>query len=324
MKIGIVGAGICGLAAGRTLAKDGHQVVLFEKADVPGGRVATYRQDGFVWDTGATSFAPRGKTIQAVMLDELPKDDLVLLDKPIFVHSGLRPMASDHRPSGSRYVYRTGNDTLPRLLADGLEVRYGASVERIEETDGGFRIGDEAFDAAILTPPIPQSSLLMWGLGESRPTANVTYRSCISVNVGFDAELPPTAYHALIEPEQRHPLNWLSLESVKSPDRAPVGYSALCAQLGPAFSQEQYDRPDEELVETVCSFLVRLYGPSFETPKVSMVKRWKYSQPVGFASFDEVNPPGTRLILASDALLGGHVEDAYEVGVQAARLLTGE
>lgn len=321
VRVGIIGAGLCGLAAARKLHQKGHEVVVFEKRPVAGGRVATYRQDGFVWDTGATSFAPRGKTLEQVMLQELDRTDLLELDKPIYIHSGLRVTPSDHRPSGRRFVYRSGNDQLPTLLSQGLEVRLGVEVEGIEKHDDGFLVGEESFDGLILTAPIPQSALLLWGLGESRPTANVSYRACLSVNLGYEVPLPPTHYHALIEPEQRHPLNWLSLESVKSPDRAPAGGSCITAQLGPSFSQEHYDRPDEELVETVGAFMTRLYGAAFETPKSSFVQRWKYSQPVGFASFDTVNPPGSRLIVASDALLGGHTEDAYEVGLQAAERL---
>jgi len=312
---------MCGLAAARTLRQSGHEVVVFEKRSVPGGRVATYRQDGFVWDTGATSFAPRGKTLEQVMLHELDQSGLVELDKPIYVHSGLRVTPSDHRPSGRRFVYRSGNDELPKLLADGIDLRLGVEVESIEQRNAGFLVGDESFDGLVLTAPIPQSALLLWALGESRPTANVSYRACLSVNLGYEVPLPPTHYHALIEPEQRHPLNWLSLESVKSPDRAPEGGSCVTAQLGPSFSQEHYDRPDEELVETVGAFMTRLYGEAFETPKSWFVQRWKYSQPVGFASFDAVNPPGSRLIVASDALLGGHTEDAYEIGLRAAERL---
>jgi len=314
---------MCGLAAARKLQQSGHGVVIFEKRHVPGGRVATFRKDGFTWDTGATSFAPRGKTLERVMLQELDCSDLLELEKPIYTHSGFRVPASAHRPSGRRFVYKSGNDSLPLLLCEGQDVRLGTEVESIERSGGRFTVAGEMFDALILTAPIPQSALLMWGLGESRPTANVSYRACLSVNLGYETALPPTAYHAIIEPEQRHPLNWLSLESVKAPGRAPEGGSCVTAQLGPAFSQEHYDRPDEELVETVSAFMVRLYGTEFENPKSSHIARWKYSQPVGFGSFETVNSGSTRLLLAGDALLGGHTEDAFEIGLQAAQRLIG-
>lgn len=321
MRVGIVGAGICGLSAARALRAGGHETVLFEKNPIPGGRVATRRQEGYVWDIGATSITPRGKSIEKVLLQELDQTELVRIERPIYTHAGLRVTHGDSRRTTTRYTYRSGIERLASLLAEGLSVRTETTVDRIEEGDGGYVLAGERFDAVVLTPPIPQSSLLLWGLGESRAVANAAYRPCLSVNLGYEAALPDLPYHALIEPEQRHPLTWLSLESIKSPGRAPSGGSAVGAQLSPAFSLEMYKQPDDELVRIVSGFVAQLYGPAFRTPAASAVVRWKYSQPTGFASFDDANPAGTRLVLASDALLGGHIEDAFEVGIWAAQRL---
>lgn len=321
MRVGIVGAGVCGLAAGRTLQAAGHRATLFEKSRVPGGRAATRRSGGFVWDTGATSIAPRGKRIERVLREELDTSELIQVEKPIYLHGGLRVAPGDPRRSGTRYVYRSGIDKLGKLLAEGQDVRLGTTVDGIERDGERYRILGETFDAVLLTPPIPQSSLLLWGLGESRPLASAQYRPCLSVCIGYRIAPPDLPYHALLEPEQRHPLTWLSVESVKSPGRAPEGGSAFVAQLSAEFSQSQYALPDEDLVATVGEFLERLYGSPFCAPVVSGVVRWKYSQPIGLADFDEVNPPGSRLLVASDALLGGHIEDAYEVGCHAAERL---
>lgn len=323
MRVAIVGAGICGISAGRSLHQMGHEVVVFEKSRGVGGRIANRRQDGFVWDTGATSIAPRGRAIEKVMLEVLDTRDLVAIEKPIYAHHGLRPTRTEGRPKVPRYTYRTGNATLVKLLAQGLEIRTQAAVDEIQRDGDRFIVRDERFDAVILTPPVPQSSLLLWGLGERRPTANARYRACLSINLGYHVDLPETPYHALIDPEQRHPLNWLSLESVKSPDRAPTPGSAFSAQLGAAYSVEHYTSPDEELVATVAAFLSQLYGSEFRHPVASTVMRWKYSQPEGIASFDAVNPPGTRLIVAGDAMIGGRTEEAFDLGLRAANLLVG-
>ena len=52
-----------------------------------------------------------------------------------------------------------------------------------------------------------------------------------------------------------------------------------------------------------------------------MVKKWKYSQPESLARFENVNLPGSTLLVASDGLLGGHIEDAFECGWRTAELL---
>jgi len=51
-SITIVGAGLAGLAAARTLAEQGHRVAVVEAADRPGGRVASDRIGGFTIDRG--------------------------------------------------------------------------------------------------------------------------------------------------------------------------------------------------------------------------------------------------------------------------------
>jgi len=53
VRIAIVGAGVSGLVCGRTLASQGHQVVVFEKSRGVGGRATTRLLHGCVVDHGA-------------------------------------------------------------------------------------------------------------------------------------------------------------------------------------------------------------------------------------------------------------------------------
>lgn len=321
VRVGVVGAGISGLAAARRLVAKGHEVVVWERGDHVGGRLETRAYDGYVFDTGATSIAPRGMSIESVMLHELDTSALVSIDKPIYTHHALRVIPGDPAHATPRYTYSTGNATLPRLLAQGLDVRTSAQVEQITRSGHCFVVRDEAFDALILTPPIPQTSVLLWSLRESRPLANARYRPCLSVLLGFAIPTPETPYHALLDVEQVHPMIWLCLESAKSPGRAPEGGCAFVAQMSPVYSRMRYERPDAEIVEDVLHYVHRLYGDGFRDPKVAHVRRWKYSQPEMIAPFATVNRPGTRLIIAGDGLTAGRTEWAFESGVKAADLL---
>jgi renalase len=323
LKVAVVGAGIAGLATARTLKAAGLEVVVFEKSRIPGGRIATQHLDGFTFDIGATSIAPRGLAIEPVMLHELDTTDLVQVAKPIYVHASLRVSPGDPRSNAAhRYTYNKGNIQLPRMLAAELDVRYEQPVEELHRDGKAFRVRDETFDALVLTPPIPQTSALLWLLEESRPVANARYRSCISVQLGFERPLPELPYAALLDPEQRHPLTWLSVESQKCLNRAPAGGTALVVQMSPNYSFSFYRKHDEEIVEDVLLYLGRLYGPeTLGAPVAHDVKRWRYSQPDSTAFFDSVNVPGERLLLAGDGLIGGRVESAYESGARAARLL---
>ncbi|MGF1553766.1 MAG: phytoene desaturase family protein [Paracoccaceae bacterium] len=53
-RVGVIGAGLGGLAASVTLAARGHDVTLFEKNDWIGGKAAVLEGDGFRFDMGPT------------------------------------------------------------------------------------------------------------------------------------------------------------------------------------------------------------------------------------------------------------------------------
>jgi len=323
VRVAVVGAGIAGLAAARTLKASGVETVVYEKSRLPGGRIATQHLDGFTFDIGATSIAPRGLAIEPVMLQELDTTDLVLVAKPIYVHASLRVSPGDPRSNAThRYTYNQGNIHLPRMMAEDLDVRYEHSVEQLHREGNVFHVLEDRYDAVVLTPPIPQTSALLWSLEESRPVANARYRSCISVQLGFDRSLPELPYAALLDPEQRHPLTWLSVESQKCHGRAPEGGTALVVQMSPNYSFNFYRKHDAEIIGDALLYLGRLFGAeTLGAPTAHDVKRWRYSQPDSTAFFDSVNEPGERLLLAGDGLIGGRVESAYESGARAARLL---
>ena len=317
MKVGIVGAGIAGLGAARTLKANGYESVVFEKTKNVGGRCATRSTNGFVWDSGATSIMPRGKTLERVMLEQISTEGLVEIEKRVYVHSNLRVTPGDPNRGGKRYVYENGIAELPKRLAIGLDIRTETSIDQIHRDGDRYVLANETFDAVILTPPTPQSSMLLWSVGEERPLSAVRYRSCISILLGYDHDLPATPYFAILDPEQRHPLTWLSVESAKDPSRKP----SIVAQLSREASVREFDRPDEELVGMVTTYVARLFGEECLKPVASEVVRWKYSQPEAYSNVETANPLDSKLLVAGDALLGGRVEDAYEVGVQVANRL---
>ena len=60
----VIGAGVGGLAAAARLAVKGHSVTIVEQSDQVGGKLRTYRRDGFAFDTGPSLF-----TLPAVYRD---------------------------------------------------------------------------------------------------------------------------------------------------------------------------------------------------------------------------------------------------------------
>ena len=65
MKIGIIGAGVAGLASAIRMAARGHEVEVFESNSFPGGKLSEFRLDGYRFDAGPSLFT------QAHYVDEL-------------------------------------------------------------------------------------------------------------------------------------------------------------------------------------------------------------------------------------------------------------
>jgi phytoene desaturase len=72
-KVVIIGAGMGGLAAAARLSRLGHDVAIFEQSDHTGGKLRTWRQDGFAFDTG-----PSLLTLPAVYRDLFLKTGIAL------------------------------------------------------------------------------------------------------------------------------------------------------------------------------------------------------------------------------------------------------
>ena len=51
-RITIIGSGLAGMACAAYLAKEGHEVQVIEKNRTYGGRLQTYEENGFVFDSG--------------------------------------------------------------------------------------------------------------------------------------------------------------------------------------------------------------------------------------------------------------------------------
>ncbi len=323
MRVGVVGAGIAGLAAARHLVSKGTEVSIFESATHVGGRCTTLSLGPYTFDPGATSIVPRGREIERVMLDELDTTDLVKIDTPVYTHDGRRVFLGVGMPPTARYCYKKGMRTLADLLAKGLNVETGTKVEAIEApSDGGYVVLDQSFDALVLAVPMQEAVRLLRPVGDVRQAYNTRYRPCLSVLLGIEKDFH-TPYHAVVAEESVHPLHWLSIENIKIPGRAPAGHTALVAQLGPKYSKWNFDATEDSIVEDALVDVERVLGPGFDRPVVQHIVRWRESQPDSVSGFESMNPPGSKLVVAGDGLEGGRIEHAYDSGIKAAKLLVG-
>ncbi len=78
-RVAIIGAGITGLSAGFYLTNDDQnvEVDIFEKADHAGGKIKTYRKDGYVIELGPESYLSRKEAMTDLAKEIGLGDDLV-------------------------------------------------------------------------------------------------------------------------------------------------------------------------------------------------------------------------------------------------------
>jgi predicted NAD/FAD-dependent oxidoreductase len=141
-RIGIVGAGMCGLAAAADLVAAGREVAVFDKSRGIGGRLATRRVDAMSFDHGAP--AAHG---EAAFLDWLVTLGAVVQDG-----------AGRGRP---------GMSALLKPVAQGLDLAGAAEVAAIRPASHGWTLTGThgaalgAYDAVILALPAPQARRLL-------------------------------------------------------------------------------------------------------------------------------------------------------------------
>ncbi|MDX2102162.1 MAG: NAD(P)-binding protein [Alphaproteobacteria bacterium] len=150
----IIGAGVAGLALGRSLAASGQAVVLFDKARGPGGRAATRRVDGVTFDHGAPGLEDRPPAI-ATLLAELTATGAVQR----WIGPGL--------PAPAAWTGAPTMSALPKALAAGLDVRCGVRITTLETIDAGWLLHEEGgaahgpFARTVVAVPAPQAVPLL-------------------------------------------------------------------------------------------------------------------------------------------------------------------
>jgi renalase len=316
----IIGAGLSGLAAARTLEAAGRSTLVLDKGRSVGGRLATRRittPSGAIarLDHGAQFFTQRGPEMADLVEALLPSGDVRIWCRGF------------EDPDGHpRYFAPGGMNSLAKRLAAGLtDVRTGIEVRTVRSTSDGWTVawdgGDATASAALLTAPVPQSLALIEAGGvEVDPgilpsLEQITYDAAIAVLLVLDGP------SAVPEPGARQlgsgPFTFVCDNSIKGISDVP----AITLHASDRWSRGHFDAGDDEiLAEAVPAATKWLGGASVVAGEV---KRWRYAAPRSHwpepccVAVDGTHP----LVLAGDAFDGPRVEGAYRSGVAAGTAL---
>ena len=317
MRVGIVGAGLSGLLAGRSLRAAGHQVVLFDKGRSPGGRLATRRIGPAAVDHGAQFFTVRSEQFAGLVRE---------WEGIGLVREWCRGFGAE--PDGHpRYMVRSGMNALAKHLAVGLDVRTRTLVFTLRPMvptsarrwllaiDDG---STEQFDAVILTCPVPQAFSLTITAGLEVPTAlrRTDYDRTLALLAVLDRPGGVPVPGGVQDADET--FSFVADNQAKGVSATP----ALTLHANAGWSLAWWDRPADE----THAELRHRAAPWLGTAEIvtSQVKRWRFATPQSTWPDPcwRADGGGAPLILAGDAFAGPKIEGAALSGLAAATALS--
>ncbi|MEX0639232.1 MAG: NAD(P)-binding protein, partial [Balneolaceae bacterium] len=129
MRIGVIGAGLAGLAAGRTLTKAGHEVCIFEEHGCTGGRLATWMAPSepvVPVDYGYPFLSGSSPEFSRFLAELLEKNLLTVWGNNVAHFDGEQVHSeSPNRKPDLRYAAPGGFSKISQYMERWVDIRYG-------------------------------------------------------------------------------------------------------------------------------------------------------------------------------------------------------
>jgi renalase len=285
-EIAIVGAGLAGLMASRTLQQRGLQAFIIEKSQGVGGRLATRRRDRLCFDHGLPAWFDGGEGCLEIL--ELAQSILNpwSLTAARWQDGAIQPLDL----GGTRYSAENGITAIAKALAQDLTVYREWQLQQIVLKDEHWLLKNSQGQtflakALIMAIPAPQAMAILEtsaiaDLPDWMPTLGaIAYDPCVVVMAGYQGdglkELG-TAWQWL-ELETHTHLSRIVLDSHKrafSSDSIYIFYST-------ADFAHLYDRATDltDAGETLLKSAGETIHPALRLPQWVQVHRWRYAFP---------------------------------------------
>ncbi|MEX2477581.1 MAG: FAD-dependent oxidoreductase [Gracilimonas sp.] len=331
MKIAVIGAGISGLAAGRELAKAGHEVVVFEKSGGLGGRLATrYAGKGneLKLDHGVSYFTAESEEFKEIVSELTAKGVLATWDGP-FARRDNKGDILEFTQDSTYYFAKDGMNSIGKHLGRNLDIR-------LNDTVGGLtHIGEnrrkkkswmlnfptaltESADAVIISAPARQAyAIINTTIDEIetlkliREIDEVEYESQFTLLAGYNGVQTPE-WNAL-ECEDDI-IQWISNESTKRDG----DQKTLVIHTTSEFAKKHINSDREKVEELIVERLSVILGGWVALAEWTQLHFWRYSRVKNPLPHDfmEIKGNDTPLALVGGYMNGNTVESAYLSGLK--------
>ncbi|MGI9474340.1 MAG: FAD-dependent oxidoreductase [Rubripirellula sp.] len=325
--VAVIGAGMGGLAAARTLKDHGLDVTVFDKSRGVGGRVATRRVDGMTFDHGAQYFTARdrrfSRSIQSWMQQGLVEPWMGRIIE--WKSDGLH----DEKLGTPRYVATPTMNALAKHLSEDLDVKVTTPVDKLQrESGGGWRlIGQEdrelgVFDTVLLNCP-PQQALHL--LAEQsdlcRTIEQVEMRPCWAMMLSTDA-LSDLEFEGAFVNEG--PLSWVSHDGAKPGRQEPSRQTTWTVHASASWTEQHLESGETTVKKELLNAFRELFGSRLSDtwkPLHCDVHLWRYAIPANPLSEECLWDSDTSVGTCGDWCGASRVEGAFLSGISLAGTL---
>ncbi len=344
LNIAIIGAGMAGTTAARTLVQAGHRVHVFEKSRGAGGRMSTRESVHGSFDHGAQYFTVRDARFSLALQSVAGTSDICrpwsanavrVLDPLGHVFEAARTSKEAH------FVAKPGMNTLVRHWATplGKALQLHTLVHRLERKPNGQWVVHATnstttqevpevhggFDRVLLAMPSAQAEQLLRNSGPQvanahllEAIAKVDVAPCWTLMLAFPNASQPGLAH--LGPQwnaarsTHHRVAWLARESSK-PGRGQI--ERWTVQASAAWSQEHLEDEAVRVQAKLLRAFSELTGIRAE-PSFAQVHRWRYAKTLVPLGVSHLYHAATGLGTCGDWHLGHRVEDAFVSGLELA------
>lgn len=337
MVIGIIGAGIAGLTAGRYLAKQGHEVTILEKSRGYGGRMATRyagKDNSAKMDHGLSYFTPESNNFQKFTAELMEKGLVKRWGDKIALYDGKNFYSKNpNNPNVASFTAVDGMNSIGKYLSRWVDVKtetkaggltYIGSHRRKKRSWMVNLSGASTFeaDAVIIATPAPQAyGVLQTATDEVnalkiiREIDDVHYTPSYSLMVGYgNHELPE--WEGVIC--KGVGLEFISNEATKKSFEQEC---SLVVQASPGFTRYLRDKNDDIIVREMLDRLATVVGGWAATPLWNQLHYWKFCRASKVLNhpYMELEFEDAPLALIGDYFRGNTVDDAYCSGLNLAK-----
>jgi renalase len=264
MRIGIIGAGMAGLACGEKLQAAGAAVSLFDKGRGPGGRMSTRRIAASFGEAGFDHGAPFFETSDPAFAAQV--NDWVA-----------QGCAVPWPAAGETAFVGTPSMNAPlKLIARDLDVRWESRIDTLSRRDNGWQIGEAGvFDVAVVAVPAEQAAILLARAEPAIATraAQTPSAPCWSVMAAFAEPLdvgPDLIRHDGIVAA--------AMRNRAKPGRS--GPESWVLQASADWSEHHIDDDAASVATALLEAFCVLVGRSLPAPVILEAHRWRYARPL--------------------------------------------